>query len=154
MIVSEDESLLEITRILDAAPARVFHAWLSRDEWQAWLGPEGVSCDVGLLEPHVGGRYRVTMNLPDGSVVSVAGVFKMIEEPRRLIFTWGWEGDDTRQSVITLTFKDLGSGRTELTLRQEGLGTVENRDGHAKAWNSALSKLADYLATSSRNTAA
>jgi uncharacterized protein YndB with AHSA1/START domain len=153
MIVSEDESLLEITRTFDAAPARVFRAWLSRDEWQAWLGPEGVTCDVGLLEPRVGGRYRVTMNLPDGSVVSVAGVFKMIEEARRLIFTWGREGDDTRQSLITLTFKDLGSGRTELTLRQEGLRTAENRDGHAKAWNSALGKLADYLATSNRDAA-
>jgi uncharacterized protein YndB with AHSA1/START domain len=152
MNISADESLLEITRILDAAPARVFRAWLSRDEWQLWLGPEGVSCEVGLLEPRVGGRYRVTMNLPDGDVVRVAGVFQTIEEPRRLIFTWGREGDDARQSLITLTFKDLG-GRTELTLRQEGLGTVGNRDSHAKGWNGALGKLADYLAKSNRDTA-
>jgi uncharacterized protein YndB with AHSA1/START domain len=61
-----------------------------------------------------------------------------------LVFTWGLEGDDTRQSLVTITLKDLGR-RTELTLRQEGLGSIENRDAHATGWNSALNKLARYV---------
>ncbi len=83
--------------------------------------------------------------MPDGKTLPVAGVYRAIDEPRRLVFTWGLEGDDKRQSLVTITFKDLG-GKTELTLRQEGLGSVENRDAHATGWNSALNKLAGYLA--------
>jgi uncharacterized protein YndB with AHSA1/START domain len=145
MNVAADDTTLEITRLFDATPARVFDAWLKREQWQAWIGPEGMNCDVILLEPRIGGRYRITMRLTDGSVAPVAGIFKTIDAPNSLVFTWGWEGDPARTSLITLTFRDK-AGRTELTLRQEGLRTVENRDGHVKGWHSALNKLVAFLA--------
>ena len=43
--------VLEIVRSFDAPPARVSDAWLVREQWQAWIGPEGVQCEVPLLEP-------------------------------------------------------------------------------------------------------
>ncbi len=145
MTVAED-TVLEVTRLIDAPPARVFDAWMNREEWQAWIGPEGVTCEVPLLEPQVGGRYKIAMRMSDGRLMPVGGVFRQIEAPSRIVFTWGWEGDADRQSLITLTFRDVG-GRTEMTLRQEGLGSVENRDGHGKGWNSAFNKLERYVAT-------
>ena len=33
-----------------------------------------------------------------------------------------------------------------MTLRQEDLGTRQNRDDHVRGWSSALSKLERYLA--------
>lgn len=145
MNVAAEDTTLEITRIFDAPPARVFNAWLNREEWQAWIGPEGINCDVPLLEPRVGGRYRITMRLPDSRVIPVAGIFKTIDSPRRLVFTWGWEGDPSRESLITITLREKGD-KTELTLRQEGLGSVSNRDDHRKGWNGTLNKLVAYLA--------
>jgi uncharacterized protein YndB with AHSA1/START domain len=145
MTVATDETVLEITRAFDAPPAKVFDAWLTREEWQAWIGPEGVNCLVPLLEPRVGGRYRVDMKLTSGAEIPVAGVFKIIDRPRTLAFTWGWDGDPTRESLITLTFREVG-GRTELTLRQEGLGSIANRDDHERGWTSGMNKLAAYLA--------
>jgi uncharacterized protein YndB with AHSA1/START domain len=142
----DDVGTLVLTRILDAPPARVFDAWLNREEWQAWIGPEGVRCEVPLLEPRVGGRYRVTMHLAGGQTIPVAGVFKIIDRPHTLAMTWGMEGDPSRQSLLTITFKKLQQS-TELTLRQEGLGSASNRDDHGKGWNSALNKLVVYLTT-------
>jgi uncharacterized protein YndB with AHSA1/START domain len=141
--VAEDNKLV-ITRIFEELPARVFDAWLTREEWQSWIGPEGVDCDVSLLEPHVGGRYRLEMRMTGGGRIVVAGIFKVIDRPRTLSFTWGAEGDPSRQSFITLTFTEL-EGKTELTLRQEGLGTASNRDEHERGWNSTLNKLSLYL---------
>jgi uncharacterized protein YndB with AHSA1/START domain len=149
MSMAAEDTILEITRLFDAPPERVFDAWLNREEWQAWIGPEGLSCEVPLLEPHVGGRYRITMRLTDGRVIPVAGVFRIIDAPRSLAFTWGWEGDPSRESLVTITLRETG-GRTELTLRQEGLGSVANRDDHGKGWNSALNKLAAYLAATAK----
>jgi uncharacterized protein YndB with AHSA1/START domain len=140
--MTTEDSVLEITRVFDAPPARVFDAWLTREEWQAWIGPEGVRCDVPLLEPRVGGAYRLVMHLPDGRTINVAGVFKAIEAARSLAFTWGMEGAG-RETLVTLTFRDIG-GKTELKLRHEGLPAAE-RDGHVAGWNSALDKLGAYL---------
>ncbi len=138
------DTTLVIKRLFDAPPARVFDAWLNREEWQAWIGPEGMKCDVPLLEPVVGGRYRVTMRTSGGQVIPVAGVFKVIDRPKTLVLTWGWEGDPSRESLVTLTFAQKGAA-TELTLQQEGLGSTANRDDHGKGWNSALNKLVTYL---------
>jgi uncharacterized protein YndB with AHSA1/START domain len=148
MAMAAEDTVLEITRLFDAPPARVFNAWLNREEWQAWIGPEGMDCEVPMLEPHVGGRYRITMRLSDGRMIPVAGVFKIIDAPSKLVFTWGWEGDPSRESLITISLQERG-GQTELTLRQEGLGSASNRDDHGKGWNSALNKLARYLAQAS-----
>jgi uncharacterized protein YndB with AHSA1/START domain len=141
--VAEDDKLV-ITRIFERPPARVFDAWLTREDWQSWIGPEGVDCDVSLLEPHVGGRYRLEMRMTGGARIAVAGIFKVIDRPRTLSFTWGAEGDPSRQSLVTLTFTEL-EGKTELTLRQEGLATASNRDEHQRGWNSTLNKLSLYL---------
>ena len=141
-----DETTLELRREFDASPAAVFDAWLTREEWAAWIGPEGIKCEVPLLEARVGGRYEISMRLANGQQIPVSGVFETIDRPRLLVFSWGWNGDPARQSRITLEFNARGS-RTELVLRQEGLRTVSNRDDHGKGWTSALNKLARYLAT-------
>lgn len=92
----------------------------------------------------MGGGYRLEMRVPGGERIAVAGVFKSIDRPRSLSFTWGAEGDPTRQSLVSLTFNELGN-KTELTLRQEGLGNASNRDQHGQGWNSALNKLDRHL---------
>lgn len=144
MISTKDDTTLEITRILHAPIARVFSAWTSREEWQAWIGPEGIDCDVPILEARVGGRYRVGMHLPNGATMNVVGEFRTIEKPTRLVFTWGAENDPEKQSLVTITLKETHDG-TEMTLRHEGLGTPDNRDAHARGWDSALDKFGRHV---------
>lgn len=145
MNATADGTTLEITRLFAAPPARVFDAWLNREEWQSWIGPEGLNCEVPLLEPRIGGRYRIMMRLTDGRVIPVAGSYQTIDAPRTLAFSWGAESDPARHSLITLTLREKG-GETELTLRHEGFGSVASRDDHVIGWNSALNKLVAYLA--------
>ncbi len=142
------DTTLEISRLFDAAPADVFNAWLNREEWQSWIGPPGLQCKVPLLEPRVGGRYRIIMRLTDGRVIPVAGLFQAIDAPRTLVFTWGAESDPTRHTLITLMFAEKGA-KTELKLQQEGFANAESRNIHRTGWNDALNKLAEYLAAAS-----
>jgi len=145
MTMTAEDTTLIVTRLFDAPPERVFDAWLEREQWQAWIGPEGVSCAVPILEPRIGGRYKVDMTLSTGERLPVEGVFRAIDRPNTLAFTWGWAGDPARESLITLTLARRGE-KTELTLVQEGLGSAESRDDHGRGWNSALNKLGRFLA--------
>jgi uncharacterized protein YndB with AHSA1/START domain len=141
--MNADDTTLIIKRLFDAPPSAVFEAWLDRAQFQNWIGPEGVKCDVPLLEPHVGGRYRIDMKLSSG-VIPVGGEFRVIEKPGRLVFTWGWDGDPARTSLITLTFREA-NGKTEFTMKQEGFATVDDRNAHERGWSPTLNKLAAYL---------
>jgi uncharacterized protein YndB with AHSA1/START domain len=143
MTVATQSPVLEMTRMFNAPPASVFEAFMNRDEWQSWIGPEGVQCEIPLHEPHIGGRYKIIMPLSDGRVIPVVGVFKTIDAPKTIAFTWKMDGGD-HDSLVTITLSPRGD-KTEMTLRHDGLGTVENRDGHGKGWNSALNKLETYL---------
>ncbi len=135
--------VLEIKRVLDASPQRVFDAWMTREEWEAWIGPEGVKCQVPEMEPRIGGRYKIIMTMSDGRTMPVVGTFKTIEAPNRVAFTWKMEsGDD--DSLVTISLRAIGD-KTELTLRHEGLRTKENVEGHGKGWNSALNKLEKFV---------
>jgi uncharacterized protein YndB with AHSA1/START domain len=135
--------VLEVRRVFDATPEALFDAWFTREHWQAWIGPEGCQCDVPLLEPQVGGRYRITMNLSDGRVIPVEGVFQTVNRPHSVAFTWNWalsKGD----TLVRLSFRVVPGG-TELTLIHQGLPTPEDREGHGKGWNSTLNKLARFV---------
>ncbi len=147
--MNADDPTLEITRLFNAPPARVFDAWLNREEWQSWIGPEGLNCEVPFLEPRVGGRYRIIMRLTDGRVIPVAGIYLTVDVPRILAFTWGAESDPTRHTLITLTFAEEG-GKTSLKLRQEGFASIESRDTHMTGWHGALNKCAAHLAARER----
>jgi uncharacterized protein YndB with AHSA1/START domain len=138
-----ESSVLEIKRVFDAPRSQVFEAWLDREGWQSWIGPEGVRCEVPLLERRVGGRYRLSMHLPDGRILPVTGIFKSIRPDESFAFTWGMEGEP-KETLVTVTLRELGD-KTELTLRQEGLPTVADREGHAQGWKSAFNKLSAFL---------
>jgi len=143
-MTDNEDTTLTLTRLFDASPDQLFAAWMQREQFQAWIGPEGMQCEVPVLEAKVGGRYRIIMNLSDGNTIPVSGRFKVIDAPTKIVFSWSWENDPSKQSLITLTFVAKGE-RTELTLRQQGLGTIDNRDAHGQGWNSALNKLEHYL---------
>ena len=139
---------LELTRIFDAPPARVFACFTSKTEMSAWLGPYDIRSEVLELEPRVGGRYRVAMHRPDGGVLYVGGAFQAIEEPNRIAFTWKWE-DGRADTLIVVELRDL-DGRTEMKFRQEGFGAEIHRDRHIHGWTGSFEKLAVLVNTGIR----
>ena len=52
MIASAADTVLEIPASSTRRP-RGYSRWLDLEQFQAWIGPEGVDCEVRLLEPRV-----------------------------------------------------------------------------------------------------
>jgi len=138
---------LVITRTLDASRAAVFRAWTDPRQLAQWWGPEGFTAPTCNLDLRVGGAWRTCMRSPDGNEMWVGGVYREIESPQRLVFTWAWDGDDGNpghESLVTAIFKVSG-GRTQLRVAHRLLESKKSRDLHKQGWGSTLNALATYL---------
>jgi uncharacterized protein YndB with AHSA1/START domain len=144
-----DDRTLVITRVLDAPRELVFAAWTDPAQAARWWGPRGFTTISAEMDVRVGGAWRRRMRSPKGAAHVSHGVYLEIAAPERLVFTFSWEQGGAPghgpETVITLTFADLGGGRTEFVLRQEGFATVAGRDDHNLGWSGALDRLADYI---------
>jgi len=137
--VNED-NVLRLERLIAAPPERVFELWTEPEDLVRWWGPDGYDVPVHALDVKPGGRWRTTMRSPDGQLLTVSGVFRTIEPPRRLVFTWGWDdehGVRGPETEVTVTF-DAAPGGTRLVLMQQVFESQESRDNHSKGWSSSF----------------
>jgi uncharacterized protein YndB with AHSA1/START domain len=141
---------LVMSRVFDAPRALVFKAWTEPEHMSKWFGPKGFVSTVLRSDLRPGGSYRLHMLGPDGDHW-LQGVYQEIVEPERLVSTFAWADADGRptrpETILALTFEDLGGAKTKLTLRQSVFESVNARDQHNEGWTSSFEKLAEYLAT-------
>src|SRR4051812_21201943 len=90
---------------IEATPDVVFPYFTDPDKMTRWKGKDA------KLEATPGGVYRVDINGRDIGV----GEYVEIDPPRRVVFTWGWEGNDGVPP---------GSSTVEITLTPDGDATV------------------------------
>ena len=133
---------LVIKRHFRAPPERVFAAFTEKSLMQAWYGPENMTVPQCEVNARVGGKYRVEMHNPAGSVHVVAGEFREIRPPERLVYTWCWLNGASRgpETVVTLTFVARDGG-TDLTLEQTGFLDEDARGRHEHGWETSLNAL-------------
>lgn len=90
------------------------------------------------VDLRVGGEYRFTIN--PGHVAR--GTYRVVEPGRRVVFGWGWDGDDALPpdtSTVTISVEPTDGG-TLVTLTHEGL-TAEQEASHQVGWDHYLDRL-------------
>jgi len=87
------------------------------------------------------------MQPPVGEPLLLAGTFREVTPPERLVYTWRWEGGvpESRESVVVVEFHDLG-GETEVVLTHHGLPPGRALKPYRDGWESGLDKLGRALA--------
>ena len=116
---------IRIIRDFDASPDKVFRAWVEPELVVQWLGPKSTEMRIDQWDARTGGNYRYAA-LQDGEeVAAFYGSFHEVRPSERLVQTFTWEGMPDGVSLDTMTFEDLGDGRT----RTIGLSVVENFEG-------------------------
>ena len=123
-----------VTRWIAASPSTVFAFFTDSERWAAWQGVGGT------LDARAGGQLRVIM--PDAAAAS--GQFIEVVPPRRIVFTWGWEGNEIpvlpRSSTVIIELEPANNG-TLLRLTHSGL-PAEIGELHRKGWERYLDRLA------------
>jgi uncharacterized protein YndB with AHSA1/START domain len=137
---------LTIKRRFKASPAEIFAAWTDPQQIVKWFGPPGQRDIASEADVRVGGRYMIrSFTIATGEKNQVGGVYREIEQDRKLVFTWAWHTMPERESLVTIELKPDGDG-TLLTLHHEQFFDEPARDRHNAGWTTILEKLDQYLA--------
>jgi uncharacterized protein YndB with AHSA1/START domain len=120
-----------------ARPETVFEFFVDPEKMVRWKG-RGAE-----LDPRPGGIYRVEIS--DQAIAR--GEYVEIDAPNRVVFTWGWEGQETDEHAVP-----PGSSRVEIELAPDGDGTLvrlrhldlpeQSREIHGQGWDMYLGRLA------------
>jgi glutathione S-transferase len=138
---------LRLERTFAASAEEVFDAWTNPQVLARWCGPgpswTSPGCDVDL---RIGGRYVLRMNDPEsGRAFVVGGEYREIDRPRRLVYTWRWESDDSPDpghvSLVSVDFVPAGEGTT-VVLEHSGLPSESSRARHGSGWEGTFDNLA------------
>jgi uncharacterized protein YndB with AHSA1/START domain len=135
---------ITITRVYAAPRDAVWRAWTDPQQIAAWWGkrgwrtpPESVTLDV-----RPGGAFRlVSICEADGREMRHDGVYREVVEPERLVFAELRPGG----AVGTVTFDDLGDGRTEMTFHTTTRMRPATRSAARAGLASAFDRLAELL---------
>jgi uncharacterized protein YndB with AHSA1/START domain len=132
---------VEVRRTIRAPRQRVFDAWTKAEEIEAWHAPGPLTVSLAEIDLRPGGAYRIHMRAPDGTEHRASGVYREIDPPKRIVYTWGWDGDHpVKDSVVTIEFHERGDA-TEVVLRHDGITDEKERASHTQGWTAIMDRL-------------
>lgn len=129
---------LERTVLIRAPREAVFRYFTDSERFASWWGPgSAIDCRPD---------GRVHIRYPGGVIAS--GKVVEVDPPRRLVFTYGYEGKDKPiapgGSLLTIELSELPDG-TKVHLRHD-VPTAAVRDEHTQGWRYQLSLFANVVA--------
>ena len=86
--------VLKLKHVVDSPRERIFNLLTEPAELAKWWGPHGFTTPEVALDLSVGGRYRFTMQPPEGEAFHLSGEFIEIDPPTRLVYTFRWDEPD------------------------------------------------------------
>lgn len=142
---SHDNPLeLKFSRKFEADSEEIFNMLTQPDLIKKWFGPHGYTCPVVEVDPHVSGSYHITMKSPEGEIMKLKGVYKLINPPNALEYTWQWDEPEAKVTLVKVLFKASGNG-TEVFVEQGEFANAESKEGHQQGWLASFDRLKDVL---------
>ena len=133
MDAATDTTVYERTLAIDASPETVWEFLVDPEKLMRW---KGINAD---LETQPGGIFRCEV-IP-GHIAR--GEYVEIDRPNKLVFTWGWDGDEDvppGSSTIEIELASDGDG-TSLRFVHRDLPNAEAIASHAHGWDHYLPRL-------------
>jgi uncharacterized protein YndB with AHSA1/START domain len=144
--MNAENLVLVVQRKLKASPERLFDAWTKAEflaQWFCCAGKVNQSTDA---DPQVGGAWQITMRAEDtGKLATNNGKYLVLDRPNKIVFTWHPLADPGYETKVTVLFKKLSEGLTEMVLSHEGLRNEEDFKGHSMGWDLVTGNLNTWL---------
>jgi uncharacterized protein YndB with AHSA1/START domain len=114
-----------VERVFNAPRQVVWQAFTEPELLAQWWG-RGNRLVIEKLELRRDGHWRFVEHAEDG-VHGFEGQYREVTPPERLAWTFAWDGMTGHVVLDTVTFEDLGDGRTKVVSRSL-FETSEERD--------------------------
>jgi uncharacterized protein YndB with AHSA1/START domain len=147
MSTTEGSRILRIDRTYAAPAERVFHAFTQPEVLRRWWHTEpGYETSEAEVDLRVGGAVRVVMFDPaNDKHYGGGGLYTEVDPPRRLAFTWLWDGQ-TRRTLIEIDFEEApGAGSTTVRFVHRDLWDEEAVRNHEDGWTKLFNRLRAVL---------
>ena len=140
--------IIRITRDFTATPQQLLRAHPDPDLFARWCGPDAGNIRIVHWDARTGGSWQY-VHVMDEAEYGFRGTFHEVR-PDRIVQTFTFEGQPDGVALETLTFEDLGDGRTRLHA-QSLVDSFESRDmwlrsGMETGVNEGYAKLDKVLA--------
>ena len=127
-----------VRRTIAASAEDLFDAWLDPEALAEWMRPGTIKRSEARTDPRVGGAYEVIMH-GDSGTIPHSGVYRVIDRPRRLVFTWNSPFAGHEDSLVTVDFRPVGQS-TEIMVTHERL-PASAMESHRRGWTGGLEQL-------------
>lgn len=134
---------VRLHRVLAARPEKVYRAFLEADALAKWLPPNGFTCTVHLLEPKVGGTFRMSFkNFTTANSHSFGGTYLELVPHARIRYTDSFDDPGLPGLMeVTVALKAVSVG-TEIDIEQTGVPAVIPIEACTLGWQQSLAQLA------------
>jgi len=134
-------------RVHRASRERLFDCMTQPEHLTRFWGPDGTTTPVDgiTVDLQPGGVFETVMvNDSDGSRYTMRAVYSEVRRPERLAWT---EADVEGGMTTTITFTDLGDGRTEVVTHQSNVSPAMSDPEARRGFETSLRRFADYIAS-------
>lgn len=156
MTFAEANATLRVSRLIRADAETLFRAWTDPRELMHWWcqEPDGWTFAGASIDLRVGGGYRLGMTDPDGRTHVAVGVYREVQRPTRLVFTWDWENpaNSVGETLVSIELIPTGDNQTHLTLTHERLPDAARMGRHEQGWRELLNLLERRQTMTTRET--
>ena len=114
-VIEADETLpmIHIWRDFAGTPEQLFRAHTDPELFARWVGPEGLGATILEWDATTNGKWRFAGGDGDDNMQYFRGSFHTVS-PAKIVQTFTWEAMPDDVALETMTFEDLGDGRTRL----------------------------------------
>lgn len=137
---------VNLHRVLNAPPERVYRAFLEADALAKWLPPYGFTCMVHQMDARVGGTHRMSFrNFGTGNGHSFGGEYLELVPFEKIRYTDRFDDPNLPGEMqVTVSLREVVCG-TELSIVQEGVPEVIPVEMCYLGWQESLAQLAKLV---------
>lgn len=132
-------------RVHQAPPELLFDCMTQPEHLTHFWGPTGTSTPLDgiTVDLRPGGSFETVMvSDADGSQYTMRAVYVEVQRPGRLVWT---EPDVEGGMTTTITFTDVGGGRTEVVTHQTNVPEAFLSPEAQAGFATSLDRFADYI---------
>lgn len=144
--MANEKKELVINRTFNASREIIFNLWTDPNHVVKWWGPKHHPATEMTMDVRPGGKWRACLrSVEDGKELWMNGVFREIQKPERIVFTFKWEEEGERgiETLITIKFTEA-NGMTEMNFHQVPFQSSGEREGHQEGWMSTFDRLNEF----------